>query len=294
MGRRNAVNKLLAAVDPRRLLFGLSVLSLLVPAAASAQPFPVNAAGVTNGHWHLNSRDIEANKKIFVAMGGTPIKAGNFEIVRFPGVLVYLNQGAGAPPANGGTVGSVVNHVGFTVPNTQEAIAKWKAAGVNVLPGGQGRTDQAFVETPDGVRIEILENKDQKFPIQSHHIHFNIPESEIPKIQAWYSAWFGAVPGKRGANIAADLPGINLSFSRSMNDTVQVTTKGRTLDHIGFDVKNLEAFLKKYEAAGGKIDRPYTKNAQNNSALAFIYDPWGTYIELNERPDTPSATTAAR
>jgi catechol 2,3-dioxygenase-like lactoylglutathione lyase family enzyme len=278
----------------KKLFCALWMISLLVPAVASAQPFPVNAAGVTNGHWHLNSKDIEANKKIFVAMGGTLITNGNFQIVRFPGVLVYLNQGAGAAPANGGTVGSVVNHVGFTVPNTQEAVAKWKAAGVNVLPGGNGRTDQAFVETPDGVRIEILENKDQKFPIQSQHVHFNIPESEIPKIQAWYSAWFGAVPGKRGANIAADLPGINLSFSKAMDDKPQVTTKGRTLDHIGFDVKNLEAFLKRYEAAGGKIDRPYTKNAQANTALAFIYDPWGTYIELNERPDTPAATTAAR
>src|SRR5215217_6472217 len=140
-------------------------------------------------------------------MGGTPIKTGNFEIVRFPGVLVYLNQGAGATPANGG---SVVNHVGFTVPNTQEAIAKWKAAGVTVLPGGQGRTDQAFVETPDGLRIEILEDKTQKFPIQHHHIHFNVPEPEIAKMQAWYAGWFGATPGKRGANIAADLPGANL------------------------------------------------------------------------------------
>ena len=174
----------------KKLLLALSLVPLLVPAAASAQPFPVNGAGVTNGHWHLNSRDIEANKKIFVAMGGTLVPAGNFQIVRFPGVLVYLNQGPGAAPANGGTVGSVVNHVGFTVPNVQESIAKWKAAGVNVLPGGPGRTDQAFVETPDGVRIEILENKDQKFPIQSQHVHFNIPESEIPKIQAWYSAWF--------------------------------------------------------------------------------------------------------
>ena len=92
----------------------------------------------------------------------------------------------------------------------------------------------------------------------------------------------------------APLQRINLSFSKAMDDKPQVTTKGRTLDHIGFDVKNLEAFLKRYEAAGGKIDRPYTKNAQSNTALAFIYDPWGTYIELNERPDTPSATTAAR
>src|SRR5258708_6818855 len=68
-------------VAVKKLLLALWVISLLVPAVASAQPFPVNAAGVTNGHWHLNSRDIEASKKIFVAMGGTAIKTGNFEIV---------------------------------------------------------------------------------------------------------------------------------------------------------------------------------------------------------------------
>src|SRR5204863_9165366 len=123
----------LAAV--KTLFLALSMLSLLAPGTASAQAalFPPNAAGVTMGHWHLNSKDIEANKKILVAMGGTAIKAGNFEIVKFPGVLVYLNQGAGAAPANGGTVGSVVNSDGFTVPNTQEAVAKWKAAGVTSL-----------------------------------------------------------------------------------------------------------------------------------------------------------------
>ena len=30
-----------------------------------------------------------------------------------------------------------------------------------VLPGSNNRLDQAFVETPDGVRIEILEDKTQ-------------------------------------------------------------------------------------------------------------------------------------
>jgi len=276
----------------RKLLSALWVISLLVPAAAWAQAFPPNEKGVTMGHWHLNSRDVEATKKILVTMGGTPIKAGNFETVRFPGVVVYLNVAAGAPPATAGTVGSVINHVGFIVQNTQESVAKWKAAGVEVLPGGAGRTDQAFVQTPDGLRIEILEDRNQKFPIQHHHIHFNVPESEIPKIQAWYAGWFGAVPGKRGANIAADIPGANLSFSRA--DMPQATTKGRVLDHIGFDVKNLEAFTKKLEAAGIKLDRPYTKNAQAGTALAFITDPWGTYIELNERPDAPATTASAR
>jgi predicted enzyme related to lactoylglutathione lyase len=52
-----------------------------------------------------------------------------------------------------------------------------------------------------------------------------------------------------------------------------------------FDVKDLQGFIKKLEAAGIKLDRPYTKNEQTGAALAFITDPWGTYIELNERPN---------
>jgi hypothetical protein len=31
------------------------------------------------------------------------------------------------------------------------------------------------------------------------------------------------------------------------------------------------------------INRPYTPNPLTGDGLAFIYDPWGTYIELNER-----------
>jgi hypothetical protein len=47
----------------------------------------------------------------------------------------------------------------------------------------------------------------------------------------------------------------------------------------------LQAFIKKLEANGIKLDRPYTKNEQTGAALAFITDPWGTYIELNDRPN---------
>ena len=46
------------------------LLSSVFCEGVPAQPMPFNDAGVTMGHWHLNSRDVEANKKIFVAMGG--------------------------------------------------------------------------------------------------------------------------------------------------------------------------------------------------------------------------------
>lgn len=271
----------------RNLCSALWVMSLLASGTAWAQAanFPPNEMGVTMGHWHLNSRNVEATKKILVGMGGVPGRTGNFEIVKFPGVVVYLNLAADAPPASGGTVGSVINHVGFNVPNVVEAVARWKAAGVQVLPGGNGRTDQAFVVAADGFQIEILEeDKHQKFPIQHHHIHFSVPRAEIPEMQAWYVKVFGAKPVMRGTNTAGEIPGANLTFG-SRSEERQATTKGRMLDHIGFDVTNLEAFCKRLEAAGVKLDRPYTKNAKTGAATASLYDPWGTYIELNERPN---------
>jgi catechol 2,3-dioxygenase-like lactoylglutathione lyase family enzyme len=266
----------------RNLIAGLWLASTLAPGTAVAQQAPFNEAGVAMGHWHLVSQDVAANKKIFVAMGGTGVTRGTAEGVRFPGARVNLNLGE-EPPGKGGSVGSVINHVGFIVNNVQEQAAKWRAAGVPVLAGNNNRLDQAFVVTPDGVRIEILEDKTQTIPVQHEHVHFFLPEAAIPQSQAWYGKIFGAKASLRNNAPVADVPGAQLRFNKA--DMAQAPTKGRVLDHIGFDVKDLQAFIKKLEANGIKLDRPYTKNEQTGAALAFITDPWGTYIELNERPN---------
>jgi catechol 2,3-dioxygenase-like lactoylglutathione lyase family enzyme len=90
-------------------------------------------------------------------MGGKLYTGGGNPLIMFPGL--YINLNLGTENGDGATVGSVVNHVGFIVDNVQQRVAQWKAAGVTVLPGGNNRLDRAFVVTPDGVRIEILEDK---------------------------------------------------------------------------------------------------------------------------------------
>src|SRR3954470_24262280 len=266
----------------KSLFAALFLTTTLAVGSASAQPFTPNEAGVTMGHWHLNSKDIEANRKIFVGMGGTSPTAPGIQRVIFPGVVINLNPEKAGPPPTAGTIGSVVNHVGFVVQNVQESVAKWKAAGVAVLPGNNNRLDQAYVETADGLRIEILENKAQKYPIQHEHVHFFLPEAAIAQSQAWYGKNFGAKASLRNNAPVADVPGAQLRFNKA--DMAQAPTKGRVLDHIGFDVKDLQGFIKKLEAAGIKMDRPYTPT-DTGGALAFITDPWGTSIELNERPN---------
>jgi catechol 2,3-dioxygenase-like lactoylglutathione lyase family enzyme len=252
--------------------------STLITGAALAQPAPFNDTGVTMGHWHIISKDVEANKKLFLGMGGKLLMPGGNPLMMFPGV--YINLNLGTETGNGGSQGSVVNHVGFIVDNVQLRVAQWKAAGVPVLPGNNNRLDQAFVETPDGVRIEILEDKTQSVPIRNEHVHFFLPENEIPKAQAWYAKTFGGKIGTRNNAPVVDLPGVQLRFAKA--DTAQARTRSRILDHIGFDVKDHAAFVKKIEAEGIKLDEPVRKSPAG-SVITYITDPWGTRIEIIER-----------
>ena len=50
-------------------------------------------------------------------------------------------------------------------------------------------------------------------------------------------------------------------------------------------MKNLEAFTKKLEAQGIKLASPYRQVPALGISIAFITDPWGTYIELTEGLD---------
>jgi catechol 2,3-dioxygenase-like lactoylglutathione lyase family enzyme/extradiol dioxygenase family protein len=259
----------------RIVIAGLFVASVLATGTASAQYAPFNEAGITMGHWHFASKDLEANKKIFVEMGGLPV-AGNAQSLLFPGMRINLTLGNA--PGNGGSQGSVVNHVGFIVNNVQERIAQWKAAGVPVLPGNNNRLDQAFVETPDGVRIEILEDKTQSVPIKHEHIHLFVPEAEIFKAQAWYAKTFGGKAGMRNNAPIVDIPGAQIRFAKA--DAKQAPTKGRVLDHFGVDVKDHAAFVRRIESEGIRLDEPSRNNEDTGT---YITDPWGARIEIVQR-----------
>jgi catechol 2,3-dioxygenase-like lactoylglutathione lyase family enzyme len=261
-----------------KVFVALLLASALTAGTAAGQPAPFNEVGLTMGHWHLASKDVEANKKLFLAMGGKLFMPGGNPLIMFPGV--YINLNLGTEKGDGATVGSVVNHVGFIVDNVQKRVAQWKAAGVEVLPGGNNRQDQAFVVTPDGVRIEILEDKTQPMAIRCEHVHLSVTQAEVPKAQAWYAKTFGGKAGTRNNAPIVDLPGVQVRFATA--DAKQAPTRGRVLDHIGFDVKDHAAFVKRLQAEGIKLDEPVRKSP-TGSTITYITDPWGTRIEIVQR-----------
>jgi catechol 2,3-dioxygenase-like lactoylglutathione lyase family enzyme len=250
----------------------IAAFALFCAAPAFAQLVSPNSDGVSMGAVQLIVRDVDANVKFFKLMGGTPVSNGAMQLIEFPRMYIELEKG---DPA-GGTAGSIINHFGFQVQSMNQWIPKWQAAGIKIEP--MVRPTQAFLVTPDDARIEVLEDPTLSTPIAGHHVHFFTPD--VKGMQAWYGKTFGAVPGVRAQFQAADLPGVNLTFSPSSPPTVP--TKGRTLDAIDFEVSDLRAFLARLQAAGIKLDEPYAKVPHTSMARASFTDPWGVRIELSE------------
>lgn len=250
---------------------GLSALAT----SATAQLAAPNATGVAIGHIHINATDLEAQVKFWTAAGGTLVQREKLTIVRFPGIFVLLRK----QDNTGGTVGSSINHVGFSVRDFEGSVAKWKAAGLTWEPGRNPPDGQGFLVAPDNVRVEIFENRSQREPMMMNHIHLQV--TDIAQAQQWYGQHFGGVAGKRGRWDVANVPGTELTLGKV--DAVQTPTKGRAVDHIGFEVKNIDAFVAKLQAAGIKTDGAI-RNSANASKLRIVYvtDPWGTEIELTE------------
>ncbi len=249
---------------------------------ANAQLVEPNQVGVTMGHVHLTVTDVEAQKQFWTSMmGGTVVKNGPLELIQFPGVFVMLRKGEPTgPPA-----GTIVNHFGFIVKDMKAALEKWKAEGLKIEP--TENPNEVYVVAPDGVRVEVYGEPALPTAVSMNHIHFS--PADIPAIKAWYVKVFGANPGRRPCVgciskprmiEADDLPGVNLSFSQGT--TTPLPTKGRALDHIGFEVRDLEAFVKSIEAKGITLDGPIRQVPNTKLKIAFLTDPWGTYIELTE------------
>jgi catechol 2,3-dioxygenase-like lactoylglutathione lyase family enzyme len=237
------------------------------------------------GHVHLNVKDIDVQKKFWTEyFGAVPLKKEGLQGVKIPGMLILFRQQA----ATGGSEGTFMDHFGVKVPSTSETVKHCRAAVADCrvmseFKGTEGFPN-AYLMGPDEVKVELQEDTSLTVPAIAYHLHFMNAAGDQIKLMNWYAANFGAVIKKRGAHDAADIPGMNLSFGVTRNPPT-IGTKGRSVDHIGFEVKNLEAFCKKLEANGVKLDSPYRKIPSAGIAIAFLTDPFGTYVELTEGLD---------
>jgi catechol 2,3-dioxygenase-like lactoylglutathione lyase family enzyme len=255
------------------------ILAAAFAMPAAGQLAAPNAAGVSAGHIHLIVSDMAAQQKFWATMGGVATANQRLQMIQFPGIFILLRGGQ----TTGGTVGSIVNHLGFVWKDLPAAKAKWQAEGYKIEQGGD--PNHGYILGPDGIRLEFSGDPTLQVPVKMGHIH--LYPQDVPAMKAWYAKTLGGVSARcapAGAPDGADcveVPGVSLALSQG--ETKLEPTAGRSLDHIGFEVKDLPGFLKRMEAEGANITQGLTaSNFVSTMRVAFITDPWGTKMEITE------------
>ncbi|MDX1561715.1 MAG: VOC family protein [Gammaproteobacteria bacterium] len=268
--------------------------AMLITPAATAQLLNQDAPVIV-GHYHLNVSDVDEHLRFWVdTLGGEVIEfdASDATVIRYPDIFLFLREQV----PNGPTRGTTFDHIGFAVPDvpalTERVVAngfeltvgREPAPGETASPptaGNYGRF--SYLVGPDGVKVELVTNDEADAPpIKHHHVHF--VNREFVEMQQWYMRAFNATlrPGQTDFFIGADLPGVGymLNFFSWLPEQDLVGTAGRAVDHVGFEVRNLEAFCAELESKGIELTEPY--RVENGIGMAAIADPWGTQIELTE------------
>src|SRR5437870_13636592 len=155
----------------RAILFVLAI-ALAAPSNSRAQILVAGEGPVVYGHHHLNTTNMAAQKKFYVeTLGGTLITIGQNkqEVIQFPNVLMFFRP-MQAP--TGGSIGTTVNHIGFSVPDLKPLIAKIKANGFKMITtdsvaatvkvtddiaAARPTTNIAFALGPEDVKVEFGE-----------------------------------------------------------------------------------------------------------------------------------------
>lgn len=236
------------------------------------------AEGMPYDHMHLTATDPEAAVKWYAEhMGGEEV--GRHDRLKFGDVwFIFFKKDEGFP----GSEGSTVDHIGISFPDLPAKMEELRAAGVKItgeIREIPGKLKFGFVEDPWGTKIEVMEDP---ATLGFHHIHLMDPEPT--KLLDWYGNAFGGERTKYLDLLDAVRYGdVWLLVQKSA--APQAPTQGRAIDHLGWEVKDMEVDAEALKEKGVKFTmEPRPFNPAVAIAIAFVEDPSGTRIELVQRP----------
>jgi len=256
-----------------------SVARFLLPALVAVGMLPSIAIGAGYHYLNINAPSpIEAVKWYADHLDCQPITERS-DTANCGGVeVVFVAQ-----PVLGGSQGTGANHIGFSFADLAAKMSELEAVGV----GGAGVRLQrfedgslyrdipglfkvGFIFDPWGTRIELVEDPDH---VGFHHVHLSATDPAATL--AWYRDVFGGEPGRLKGRIDGLLfEDIWLLVSQHDEGT-PAPTEGRTLDHLGFLVPDLDDFYAETREQGISFQQEPTvpDKARATAKQAFLVGP---------------------
>ena len=259
---------------------------LSVVASVFAIPGVVLAADYHHVHISVPS-PIEAVKWYVDHMKCQP-STGRSEAVNCGGVeVVFVVQAT-----LGGTQGTGVNHIGFSFPDLAAKLGELEAVGVrgsgvrlqrsedgSMFRDVPGLFKLGFVFDPWGTRIELVEDLEN---LGFHHVHLSSADPEATL------AWYRDVLGGEMARLKGQLDGVLFDdvwvLVSPHEEGEPAPTEGRTLDHLGFVVPDLDRVAAEMGEIGVDFQQePAVPEAGRSAAKrAFLVGPDNVRVAVVE------------
>lgn len=261
--------------------FLIGFITLLFTYPAHAQLAAPNEAGVTFGHIHLNVSDIELYAKLWIQLfDGKLIKKEGLTGVQIPGVQIFFKQGEPAASSQE----TVIDNIGLNVRNIDAILSEWQKLGYEVERKFVDGNDisHACITLPNGARLALEEDAELSAKAEMNRVQYFTPHYR--ELVTWYADLFGALPQHSGEmDTRAFIPGTTLHFSKAATD--KKPTENTAIDHIGFEVDDMEKFVEKLQAKGVKIELGPRYIESIELWILFFTDPSGALIEVTEGLD---------
>ena len=222
-------------------------------------------------HVHLTAPDPgEASAWYAKYLGGEKMERGDGAQFGDTLLLFFRKQGEFE-----GSVGTGIDHIGFSFPDLAAKMTEFEEAGIKITQEARdagGRFKYGFIEDPWGTKIEVMEDSDT---LGFHHIHLS--SADPAATFDWYISAFGGEKTRYKGMLDAVLYGkVWLLIQRARGEIAP--TQGRSVDHIGWSVADLDAAATELKEKGVTFSmdpRPY-----RNLRISFIEGPDGVRIEF--------------
>jgi catechol 2,3-dioxygenase-like lactoylglutathione lyase family enzyme len=198
----------------------------------------------------------------------------------------------GVQPVLGGSQGTGVNHIGFSFPDLEAKMLELEDVGVRGSGVRLQRFDDGalfhdvpglfklgFVFDPWGTRIELVEDPET---LGFHHVHLS--SADPAATLAWYGEVFGGEPARLAGRIDGLRFGDVWLLVSPQEDGLPAPTEGRTIDHLGFVVPDLDSLAAELGDKGVELaGRPAVPaNARGDARRAFLMGPDNVRVAVVE------------
>lgn len=250
---------------------------VLVLAPWAIVPGPADAQSSYH-HMHLTVPDGEAAAQWYIThMGCDPVE-GRADRALCDSTYFFFF----ARDSKGPSVGTGVNHIGFSFSDLDAKVASLEASGIALE--GEGVRDIpnlfkiAFLSDPWGTRIELVEH--QGFD-GFHHIHLSSPNPN--ETLAWYQEMFGGERTRMEDRLDALLYDGEVWLLVSEARGEVAPTEGRAIEHLGFSFPNLDSAIAELKQKGVEVTvEPREIDSPTSRKISFVAGPDDVRIEVVE------------